>query len=71
MSFSTLSALNNAPAGSANETCAARAGRGLVSALVNVPSSAAPRPKDEDEEEEEEEAGSGDNDQRRTLRAGR
>src|SRR5712691_8675614 len=45
LSWSTLSALSNAPGGSAKETCAARAGRGCASPLTNVPCNVAVRPE--------------------------
>lgn len=44
LSWSTFSALSSAPCGIAKETCAARAGRGCASVLVNVPCSVALRP---------------------------
>ena len=44
LTWSTFIALSNAPAGSANEICAARAGRGCASLLANVPRRVAVRP---------------------------
>jgi hypothetical protein len=44
LSWSIFSALSSAPAGRANEICAARAGRGCASLLANVPRSVAVRP---------------------------
>lgn len=45
LSWSTFSPLSSAPGGIAKETCAARAGRGCTSVLVNVPCSDAVRPE--------------------------
>ena len=49
LSWSIFNALSSAPAGSANEICAARAGRGCASLLENVPRSVAVRPGAETE----------------------
>lgn len=59
LSWSTLSALSSVPGGRAKDICAARAGRGCASVLVNVPWSVAVRPE-----------AVGGNDQRSVRRAG-
>ena len=71
LTLSTFNALSNVPAGSANEICAARAGRGCASLLAKVPRSVAVRTGPETEREvpevvEAEEA----RDQRSVRRAG-